>query len=250
MGFPANSRLAPGLLCAVLVSCGDKEAPVASSGNLRLVGQHLLEVPEPSGVCLATDRESLWMVSDDDGHIYQTDLRGRVLRRFPTGLRDLEGIAMIDAGTLAVLAERDREIVLFTAEGELLRRGRVEVSGNDNKGPEGLCYDPMAGEFFVIDETGGALIRLDAEFRELSRSRLDFARDYSGLLVDAERDLLWVLSDLSGTIHLLGKNLDMLTSYSTNIRQLEGIAVDHEKRRMYLVSDPMRTLYVMDFDLD
>jgi uncharacterized protein YjiK len=103
-------------------------------------------------------------------------------------------------------------------------------------------------EFVVVNEVAGLLIRMDEEFRESSRKELRFAQDYSSITVDSERNELWVMSDLSGSIFLLTEQLDMVTSFSTNIQQLEGIAVDHANHRMYMVSDPLSRLYVMDFE--
>jgi len=231
-----------------LVSCGEKTFPVSTSGNLELLGQYALDIPEPSGLSLSEDRRSLWMVSDKNGIVYQTDLQGKVLKQFATGLRDLEGITTIDGETVAVLAERTREIVVFSKDGKLLGRGKIGLPGDDNNGPEGLSYDPLTREFVVVNEVEGLLIRMDSEFRETSREVLRFAQDYSSITVDAEKDQLWVLSDLSGSIYLLTKQLEMLTSYSTNIRQMEGITMDHENKLMYVVSDPMARLYVLRFD--
>jgi uncharacterized protein YjiK len=240
--------VAGGVLVCGLVSCGERAAAVSTSGNLTLAGEFDLEIPEPSGLCLGADGKSLWMVSDDDGCVYRTDLEGKVLSRFETGLRDLEGIATVDGETVAVLAEREREIVVFSNEGKLLRRGKIGLPGDDNYGPEGLSYDRDAREFVVVNEVAGLLIRMDEEFRESSRKELRFAQDYSSITVDAERDELWVMSDLSGSIYLLTEQLDMVTSFSTNIQQLEGIAVDHANHRIYVVSDPLSRLYVMDFE--
>jgi uncharacterized protein YjiK len=220
---------------------------ITSSKNLWLIAKFPLAIPEPSGLALAADGESLWAVSDSNGHVYQISLQGEILRCFDTGLRDLEGITTIDAFTLAVIAERDREIVVFGTDGSLLRRGKINLSGPLNKGPEGLCYDEKSGEFLVINEHCGSLIRLNRDFEELHRRPLKLARDYSSLSYETDTHELWVMSDRSQSINVLNKDFAIIDRFTTNIRQLEGLAIDKSSGRLYMISDPQAALFVFGF---
>jgi len=228
----------------------ETEDPITSSKNLWLVGEYPIAIPEPSGLSLAADGKALWAVSDSNGHVYKMDLKGNVLASFDTGLRDLEGIAVIDSTTLAVLAEREREIAVFTTTGTLLRRGKINIPGSDNKGPEGLAHDKESGDFLTITENPGILIRINSDFKETFRMPLEFALDYSSISLDPITGKLWVMSDLSGTINVLDKNMVIETCFSTNIRQLEGVAIDHGNRHIYMVSDPLATLYVFGYSME
>lgn len=223
---------------------------VTSSRNLRLIGQYPVAIKEPSGLALSADGKSLWVVSDSNGRVYQTDLKGKVLTSFRTGLRDLEGITAIDATTLAVLAERDREIAVFTTRGSLLRRGKINIPGHDNKGPEGLAYDKESGDFLIVTELPGILIRLNPSFKETFRRPLEFAIDYSSLSYEPATKRLWVLSDQSRSISVLNKNLKIENQFTTNIRQLEGVAIDKSNRRLFVISDPLATLFVFEFSTE
>jgi uncharacterized protein YjiK len=150
---------------------------------------------------------------------------------------DLEGITNIDANHLAYIAERTRKIVVARKNGSVIEEAVIEISGSDNKGPEALTYDEVAQQFHIMRESPGLLITLNRELKEVSRRELKFAQDYSSISFDSKRKHLWVLSDQSKSIHVLDEALQIQQSYSVNVEQMEGIAVDHEAQ-----------LYVFEFD--
>lgn len=238
------------LLCG-LIGCKEaEESPspaVAASKSLTLIDSFPLAIREPSGLSLSKDGRSLWAVSDNDGRAYEIDLQGKILRSFRTGHQDLEGIAAIDGETLAFIAERTREIVITTTDGQVLRRGTIELEGSVNKGPEALTCDQDLEVFHLMQEKPGLLITLDSQLREIARRELAFAKDYAGIFFEPQRQHFWILSDESKTIHVLDTNFEVQTSFSVNIEQMEGIAVDHEKQLVYVVSDPLAKLYVFRF---
>lgn len=238
------------LACLLAVaSCHRPAGPPAHSDNLRPVGEHVLKVPEPSDLSLSPDGSSLWMVSDEDGNVYRTDLKGAILSSFATGHRDLEGIAAVGADKVAVLAERARKLLVFSVDGTLLREKNLEIPGKDNSGPEALAWNDTEREFYVIKEKNpGLFLVLDEELKERSRTELRFARDYSGMFYERAKDRLWISSDESGAVYVLDKNLRLRNVFSLAVPQIEGVAVDHDRRRLYLVSDPEAKLYVYEFD--
>src|SRR5690606_14499812 len=121
------------LACLLVVaSCHRPAGPPAHSANLRPVGEHALKVPEPSDLSLSPDGASLWMVSDEDGNVYRTDLNGVILASFATGHRDLEGITAVGEDKVAVLAERARKLLVFSVDGTLVRECSLEIQGSDN----------------------------------------------------------------------------------------------------------------------
>jgi len=239
------------LMAGGLVAC--KEATtsppkVSSSENLRFIKAYPLNLPEPSGLSLSKDKESLWTASDDEGGIYHIGLQGQILGYFPTAYKDLEGITMINSEHLAFIEERTRQIIISDIHGQIIRQAPLPFPGSDNKGPEALTYDEDSAEFHIVKEHPGILLTLNANLEETGRRELKFARDYSSISFDSERRRFWVLSDLSKSIHVLDENLNPIQSFSTNIDQLEGLAVNHEKGRIYLISDPLEMLFVFEFD--
>ncbi len=251
---PDGPRVRPLLLFSFfgffLSACRD--APPASpahSDNLALVGEYRLAVPEPSGLSLSEDGASLWMVSDEDGKVYRTDLEGRIIASFHTGHADLEGITTAGAGKVAVLAERERKLLVFHEDGTPAGSVTLDIPGNDNSGPEALAWNTDAGEFYILKERDpGLFLILDERMRETSRGVLRFARDYSGLFSEPVRGHLWISSDESAAIYVVDRDLKLQAVFSSAIPQMEGIAVDYARRRIYAVSDAAAKLYVYEFD--
>lgn len=254
------ARLPAFLLIAIsagfgAAACEDRDqpppfdpAPVTTSPNLTLVGSYPLAIKEPSGLSLAKDGQSLWTVSDENGAVYQFDLQGKTIGHFRTNFKDLEAIATMDANMLAFVSERTRELVVARTDGTIIRRATIDMPGAQNSGPEALTYDEERGQFHLMQEKPGLLITLDADLREISRRELSFARDYSSLTFESQRQLFWILSDESRTVHVLDQDFRMQTNFSIDIQQMEGIAVDSENRLLYIVSDPLERLYVFRFD--
>lgn len=238
------------LLCSLaLPACHRPVVPPAHSDNLRPAGEHALAVPEPSGLSLSADGASLWMVSDEDGKVYRTDLEGRTVASFSTGHSDLEGITTVGPDEVAVLAERARKLLVFSVDGTLLRGMTLDIPGSDNSGPEALAWSAADREFYVLKERNpGLFLVLDEGMKERSRREMKIARDYSSLFHEPERGHLWIASDDSAAIYVVDRELRIQTVFSSAIPQMEGIAVDYAKRRIYAVSDEEARLYVYEFD--
>jgi|GEM_PF-805209 len=219
-----------------------------ASSVLKPEGVFRLGVKEPSGLSLAVGGKSLWTVSDSTGDVVEMTLDGRELRRLATGFSDVEAIATLDETRLAVVLERSREVVIIDQQGVESRRASLELAGSDNSGLEGLAYDRVDQKFYVLKEkTPGLLLVLDADMKELSRHTLTFAKDFSSIDFDPVRRHLWVMSDESRSIHVLGLDLAPVASFAIDIRQAEGLVVDYQKRRVYVVSDRKEKLYVYSF---
>lgn len=232
-----------------LTGCDEADlTQLSTSQNLRLIGAYPLEVQEPSGLSLSKDKQSLWTVSDSDGHIFQIDLQGVTLSHFPSGYGDLEAITTIDEQHLAFIAERARKIVIAQKDGKILQAASIKIPGSDNQGPEALTYDEEAEQFHIMQETPGLLLTMNRQLEEVARQDLTFSQDYSSISFDSARKHFWVLSDQSKSIHVLDEDFAILEIFSVNIEQMEGIAIDLENHLIYLISDPLEALYVLEFD--
>ena len=231
-----------------LTACAEKEPPLTHSDNLRLIGVHPLEVSEPSGVTLGPDGKSLWVISDEDGRVHSLDLEGLEKGSFKVDKSDLEGLTSVGDSALAVVSERGRELLVMTLGGDPIKSGHIDIPGSDNLGPEAVAYDPLKEQFHILKEKQpGILITLNNDLREISRRTLDFSRDYSGLEFEPVRRHFWILSDESRSIHVTNEDFEVQATFSTNIRQMEGLAVDYERKRLYVVSDHTGKLYVFEF---
>ena len=121
--------------------------------------------------------------------------------------------------------------------------------------------------FVVKEGSPGLLIELDPSCSSILSSRLLTAEngfshpkleqrklDFSGLSYDSQRDTIWIASDkgrclfhYDWTRDRVLQRLDLLLDdggETKRVRQAEGVAVDPQRGRVYVVSDRDAELYV------
>lgn len=232
------------ILILVLVSCGKNNLPDNKDYKFELVRIIKLKVPEPSGLDLTFSKDGFWTVSDENSTVYRLDNEGNILRSFKVKGIDLEGITVINENTMAVVLERTREVVLTDTLGKEMKRKKLDLKGDLNSGPEGITYDAVNEKFYIVNEKShGLLIELDKNLNELSRTELKLAKDYSGIFYETKNKVLWILSDESKKILITDTAGKLTEEYNTTIEQAEGITLNYENDRLYIVSDVKEELY-------
>lgn len=198
----------------------------------------------------------LWTVSDmPGGSVYSISFRGEILNQLSYRGDDLEGITMNPAdGTLWVLEERLRQAVQLDITGRVLQKIQIPVVVTDeNSGPEGIAVNPKNGHLYILNEKlPREFIELDKSFRVVRRISVEFDRpfqmnDLSGLFYDWETQQFWMVSDESAKIVITDSNLTPRYAYNLDRMKFEGIAVDSERRRIYLVNDEEDRLYIYEY---
>lgn len=232
------------VLIVLFFSCSVKEKSGEKSYTFESVRTVKLKVPEPSGLDIAYNKYGFWTVSDENSTVYRLDPDGNILRSFKVKGVDLEGIATVGENVIAVVLERTREVVLLDTLGKEIKRKKLNLKGDLNSGPEGITYDDINKWFYIVNEKSpGLLIELDENLNELSRTELKLARDYSGIFYERINDVLWILSDESKKILITDKSGNLIEQYNTTIDQAEGITVDYENGRLFIVSDRKEEFY-------
>ncbi|MFO7525001.1 MAG: SdiA-regulated domain-containing protein [Ignavibacteriaceae bacterium] len=233
-----------GLILILFNSCQERKLPDSSKIKFESVRTNKLQLPEPSGLDLTFDKKGFWTVSDENSTVYRLDMDGNILRSFKVKGIDLEGITIVNENTIAVVLERSREIVLLDTLGKEIKRRKLDLPGELNSGIEGITYDSVNKKFYIVNEKSpGLLIELDSELNELNRTELKLAKDYSGIFYENHEDVLWILSDESQKIMITDKSGKLIEEYNTKIVQAEGITLDYENNRCYIVSDNKEELY-------
>ena len=248
------------------------------------IGDPGLGLNEPSGLTLNADGTALYTVSDDTKAVFGLDLNGRVLinESFFVSAIDLEGLALSSDGSRLLAVQEETNAVIsidLATRRELHRRALKEMANYtsvakhfpakpDNKGLEGITVNTSNQHVFVVKEgRPGLLIELDAGCDTILASRLlnqenGFSHpnvgprrlDFSGLSYDSRRDTLWIASDqgqclfhYDWTGDQVLQRLDLMLNdggKSKRVRKAEGVAVDSERGRVYVVSDRDAELYV------
>lgn len=223
----------------------------ADSTTTRLQLRQTIPVPvrEPSGLALDFRGRYLWTVSDTSNRIYKLSFDGVLLDSLSFLGEDLEGITQntIDA-TLWVVEERLREAVNVDTMGRELRRVKIPVKHKKkNSGLEGIAFHPGRQHFFVVNEKSPKLlIELDHMQQVTGFRKIKFARDYAGVAYDARYDCLWIVSDLSKSVTKCDLTGKPLARFRHDIDKAEGIALDADRKLLYLISDSQAQLYILD----
>ncbi len=218
-----------------------------NENKLKIVEEYRINVPEPSGLVLSYDKKKLWTVSDENSTVYLMSLHGKIEKYFKVDAEDLEGIAVIDENSIAVVSEQTNEIVILSNDGKELTRHKLSLKSKENTGLEGITYDSKAKRFFVVQEKKTKiLVEYNSHFKEIKRKELDFAEDLSGLCYMVETNDLWIISDESKLIAKCTTDGKIKSWRNVSINQIEGVAVNPETKKIYLVSDKDEKLYVLE----
>ncbi|TVQ66262.1 MAG: hypothetical protein EA360_06480 [Balneolaceae bacterium] len=237
-----------------MISCSrESESHV---GELTFLASYALSVEDPSGLTMDMSGQFLWTVSDmQGGSVYSISFRGEILGALSYRGDDMEGITMNPTdGTLWVLEERLRQAVQLDITGQVLQRVQIPVNApNENDGPEGIAINPENGHLYILNEKlPREFIELDRNQRVVRRAAVQFGRpfhldDLSGLFYDQVNQEFWMVSDESAKIVVTNMNLEPQTVYNLDRTKFEGIAVDPERRRIYLVNDEEDRLYIYEY---
>ena len=230
----------------VFIHCNQKSQP--TKAKLTYIGPYAISVPEPSGLDLTYEEDGFWTVSDETSTIYKLDAEGNVVKTLKVKGIDFEGITVIDDTTLAIVLERAREVVVLSTSGNEINRVKLPFKGEANSGLEGITYNPNNGHFYILNEKKPSLlIELNEKFEVLNVDTLKFSKDVSGIYLDVEKNVLWILSDENQLIIKTDLRGKVIEKVKISIVQPEGITIDKRGKRLYVVSDNTETLYVFEF---
>ena len=239
-------NIATGLLLLIIfIGCTSR----GNENKLEISTIKTLDFPEPSGLAISADENFLWTVSDHDNTVYSISFDGKVLNKIKLDGKnlDLEGVAVVDDTTIAVIFEKQRKITLINIDGEIIESVKLDLQGEKNAGLEGIAYDKKSQKFYVLNEKKpGLLLELNRELEVIGKKELDFAADYSAIAYDDSLDILWILSDEDRTLFSCTTAGEVRHSYKIDVEQPEGVVVDRKRGKVYIVSDPLSKLYCFE----
>lgn len=213
--------------------------------KLKLLSKFRLKITEPSGLTFDKANNTLWTVSDNNSTIYEISLEGKILNYFTIDGFDIEGITIIEDTLLAFVLEGNSNVVKLNKYGKELGRFKVDLSKRYNEGLEGIAYNPNNKNLYLINEKNpGLLIKIDSNNNILSKKKLNFATDFSGVFFDDNKNQLWIISDEAKSVFKCDDEGKIINKYRVDIPQIEGIAIDFIGNKLFLVSDQTETLYI------
>ncbi|WP_211827848.1 SdiA-regulated domain-containing protein [Kistimonas asteriae] len=221
-----------------------------------------------SGVTWDPLTKTLFMVLNGPNQIIEISLDGDVIRRIPLeGFEDVEAIVWVGGDKFVIADERHQSLikVTVTAETKVIVREdcpsfTLDMEAGDNKGFEGVAWDPKDDGIFVVRErdpmrlykihglVGGkqpATMRVEKS-EVLSEGAKAFSDDLSGLHFDPKTRHLLVLSHESRLLTEMDEQgnpvsfLELAHGWhglKENVPQAEGITMD-DAGNLYLISEP------------
>ena len=236
-----------GMFLLLMSACSTEESSQANT--LTFISRTSINVPEASGLAVYNS-EMYLTVSDSVSKVYLIDLEGHLIRSLPFSGKNLEGVAYDrQNAVIYVVEEKDNTIVKLDTLGLELARFNVPLE-NDNPrhGLEGITFNPENGHLFVISEKDPSLLfEIQTDGTILKTHELDFAKDYSSVYFDPQEKQLWILSDDSRTLTKTTLSGEPLITYNTGIDKGEGVIVDPENSRVYIITDTSSSFYTLSF---
>ncbi|OYT95978.1 MAG: DNA-binding protein [Pseudomonas sp. PGPPP3] len=219
------------------------------------------EKEEFSGLSYNSATDTLFTVSGKQPQLVELSLTGQVLRSIPIkGAANLEGVAVLADGHVAVIDERQRSLSIFLLNADTreldsaqaVQRVELGTVGDSNKGFEGLAWDPRNQRLLLANEKNPVrLFSLACDGRRVSGplqalGDLDgYVTDIAGLSVDSRSGQLLALSQESHLLLGLDPQLRAqsflallpgLNGLTQRVPQAEGLALDNAGN-LYVVSE-------------
>ena len=225
-----------------------------------------IEVPgfekeEFSALAYDPASDTLFTVSGKRPLLIELSLEGKVLRSIPiTGAANLEGVAVLGDGYMAISDERQHNLSIFRINAdtraldvkEFVQQVDLAPVGESNKGFEGLAWDARNQRFLLGNEKNPlALYELASDGRKITGKLRELASlgslmtDLSGLTVDPKSGHILALSQESHLLVELAADyrplnfialLRGLHGLEHFIPQAEGVALD-VAGNLYIVSE-------------
>ena len=231
---------------------------------------------EPSGLSPSSVEGLFWTVSDADAKLHLLTSSGELKNAFhlPETLgTDLEAVASRPDGSVLLLQERDWAITVLKPTTpislERILINRVRGFGRyahlfhatpPNKGPEGITVDPETGTVFLaIEGEPRVLLTLAPDLNEIVNATVlskdkgfaspkakDGELDISGLAWSPFSNRLWMLSDTGKCVFVFdpktntAERIDLKFRKSGDVRWIknaEGIVIDEEAQRLFVLTD-------------
>jgi uncharacterized protein YjiK len=238
------------IIIFIVISCNvqDSVGPQQSPG-LKLIGEHTLSIPEPSGLTLNKDCTALWAVSDNTNNVYNITLEGDILTELNFNGNDLEGIVYDSTDNSLWLAEEQlREVVHIDLNGNELERFSINVPGSGNSGLEGICLDTASTHYLLNEKDPRLWAKLSNDFSTQIQKEINEVDDLSGITFDASMKMFWIVSDVSRLLFLWDPDQGIVKRFDLPFAKAEGVAYDPLLNRIYIVSDLTNKLYVYEFE--
>lgn len=216
---------------------------------------------EASDLAFNPATRTLFSVMGHNPFLVELSLDGDVLRKIPlVGWDNPEGVAVLEDGHMAIVDERQHDLVLVKVDAQTTSLSRADFPAFDlgtsvqsNKGFEAVAWDPARQRLVIGEERPPQLYAWPTDGRSpltgskhtLRSDQLDM-RNLSAVSIDPRTGNLLALSADSNMLLELdeqGNQVSFMTlqggfnGLKSRIPRAEGVAMD-EQGTIYMVSEP------------
>ena len=199
---------------------------LAACANPLSPGKHrIAKIPEASGICYDTSRNTLFVVSDR-GIVFELSTDGKILRKRHLGHYDLEGIACDPGQQMLYAAVEGKDNILLIDTHTLHIKKEVSIK-RSFRGEKLLLKDKEYGLEGITLSANGKLLFLS------NQSRHKYPRNDPSVIVIVKRDdLKKSKAEISGFI---------------DPRKTDIAGLAYRNGFLYMVSDSKNRLYRYNF---
>ena len=216
-----------------------------------------------SGITYNENTDTLFAITNSPRDIYELDKSGNILRKISLkGFKDTEDITYIKDNIFAILDEELSSIFIVEIDNNTkvvyrensLKEFNIDYRYFENFGLEGISYDNIEDEFYIVNERNPKKIisikgfMTDSNIKINDNEELEFNNvylsDFSAIHFDKVMRRLYILSDESKILGRVddkkkfSKYLDLSNDkISSQMTNPEGITKDKEGN-FYIVGEP------------
>lgn len=227
-----------------LIGLSSFTAFAQKASTLQPLNWYVTEVEEPSDVCLNPLKSNSYFMVSDNGFLYETDEKGKIIRT--ADYKGLDTEAVWAKGDLVyVVEEFTRKIRVFdNATLTLQRTVHHPYTGGRNKAYEAFVYNEAKERFLLFTEKDPIyLFELDKDLNLVNEINFNhLARDISAATY--HNNFLWLLSDEDRTIFKLNPTTyQVIQQWVIPVINPEGISFSADGKFLLILSDDMQRVY-------
>ncbi len=222
-------------------------AEAQSRAKLEPIKNKLMQVREPSDICLSPDNSHFYIVNDN-GQLVKSDLNFEPIQISEKELYDPEAVYS-DAEYVYVVEERTRNLTLFDHKSlKPYRSICYPYSGGRNKGYEAFTFNQITKRYILATERDPIwIIELDQNLQIYNQFEFDYKGDISSATWHADK--LWLLSDENMEVLRLNPTTFAIEYiYQIPVINPEGF-VFMPDGKLIVISDDMQRAYTFEINV-